>query len=107
MDPLAQSSTWLSSVNLKSPKVFKLPIKAYADFVITDSYFMNDAKFLWDFGLNLTLLSSIVEVYFPLAYSKEVRDALDLNQVNGAQRIRFTLNIHKFTPGKLKSLLFQ
>lgn len=99
--PLGQSSTWLASVNVKSPKLYKLPIKLYADVVFTDSQFLNEEAFLWDFGLNLSVFKGMVEVYFPLAYSKDIRETLELNQVEGAQRIRFTLNIHTFSPGKL------
>jgi hypothetical protein len=99
--PLGQSSTWLGSVNIKSPKLFKLPLKVYADVVFTDKQFLNTEAFLWDAGLNLSVLNSLIEVYFPLVYSKDIRDALELNQVEGAQRIRFTLNIHNFSPGKV------
>lgn len=104
--PLGQSTTWMASVNLKSPKFYKLPLKAYADVVFTDIQFLNKDAFLWDVGLNLSLMNSLLEVYFPLAFSQDIRDALELNQVQGAQRIRFTLNIHNFSPGKLlQSLL--
>ncbi len=98
--PLGQSSSWLASVNVKSPKLYKLPLKVFADLVFTDQYYLNNEPFLWDMGLNLSLLKGLIEVYFPLAYSQGIRDALELNQVMGAQRIRFTLNIHTFSPGK-------
>ncbi|HNU48980.1 MAG TPA: hypothetical protein PKM40_09090, partial [Bacteroidia bacterium] len=106
--PLGQSNTWLGAVNLKSPKLYKLPIKVYGDVVFTDAQFLNKDAFLWNAGLNLSILNSVIEVYFPLFYSKDIQDALELNQVTGAQRIRFTLNIHNFSPGKiLQSLLKQ
>jgi len=105
--PLGQSSTWLAGINLKTPNlidfpgVLRIPLKLYFDMVVTDKQFLKTDPYLWDLGLNLSLLNSLVEVYFPFAYSNDIREALDLNQVEGAQRIRFTLNIHNFSPGKL------
>lgn len=96
--PLGQSSQWLSSVNIKSPKIFKLPVKVFADAVVCDGRYLNKEKFMWDAGINIILLKDIVDVYLPLAYNKDVRQVLELNNIGFFNRIRFTLNIHKLVP---------
>lgn len=99
--PLGQSASWLASVNLKSPKFFKLPIKLYVDAVFTSKTYLAEDALLWDAGINLSLLNSIIDVYFPLLYSNDIRETLSLNGLSYWQSIRFTLNIHTFSPGKL------
>jgi len=42
------------------------------DFLLKD-------KFLWDAGVNITILRDIVEVYISFAYSNDIRQTLDLN----------------------------
>lgn len=93
-----RSSSWMASLNLKSPRLFILPVRVFADVMICDNKFLLNDKFLWDAGLNVTILKDIVEVYIPLAYSSDIRTTLDLNNISFANRIRFTLNIHKLVP---------
>ncbi|MDI1355702.1 MAG: M1 family metallopeptidase [bacterium] len=99
--PLGQSGEWQASVNVKSPKIFNLPIKVFADAVVCDGRALLNDKFLWDAGLNLTLWADMIEVYFPLVYCTDIRDALDLNKIEWYNRIRFTFNIHKLDPKRV------
>ena len=99
--PWGQSSTWQAAVNIKSPQFFSLPLRAYVDVVFNDAAFLGTDRYLWDAGINLSLWRDVIEVYFPLWYSKDIGNALELNNVSRANTIRFTVNIHKFTPGKL------
>jgi hypothetical protein len=105
--PLGQSSEWMIGLNLKSPAIWKFPVKLFADAVTCDGRSLQKEKILWDAGLNLVLWQDIIEIYLPVFYSDEIRKALDLNNVTGAQRIRFTFNIHKLDPKKnIQSGLF-
>ncbi|MCE3227942.1 MAG: hypothetical protein K0S32_2493 [Bacteroidetes bacterium] len=105
--PLGQTTEWIAAVNIKSPKLFILPVKVFADIGTTDGRAMLNDKYLWCAGLNITLWKDIIEVYVPLAYSSDIQNTLDLNQVDFWQRIRFTLNLHKFAPKDyLKNNLF-
>lgn len=96
--PLGQTSHWMSSVNIKSPKFFVLPVKLFADIVACDGRALINDKVLWDAGINFTVWRDVVEVYVPLAYSNDIKTTLDLNNINFFQRIRFTFNIHKLEP---------
>ena len=105
--PLGQTAEWLTSLNVKSPKLFILPVKVFADVVVCDGRSLLDDAFLWDAGLNIVLWNEIVEIYLPLAYSADIRKTLDLNGVDFYHSIRFTFNIHKLAPKKtLQNNLF-
>jgi len=94
----ARSYGWMASVNLKSPKIFILPIRVFFDAMACDKKFLQKENVLWDAGLNVSVFTGIVEVYIPLAYSTDIQKTLELNQINFVDRIRFTLNIHKLVP---------
>jgi hypothetical protein len=96
--PLGQSSRWLASFNIKSPRFFRIPIKAFADVVLCDRLALNKDKVLWDAGFNITLWQDVIEIYVPLIYNNDIRQTLELNNVNFAKQIRFTFNIHKLDP---------
>jgi hypothetical protein len=97
----ARSYGWMASVNLKSPKIFILPIRVFFDAMACDKKFLQKENVLWDAGLNVSVFTGIVEVYIPLAYSTDIQKTLELNQINFVDRIRFTLNIHKLVPKDL------
>lgn len=96
--PLAQSPYWLTSFNIKSPKIFKLPLKVFADIVACDGRSLNEDIVLWDAGINVALWKNVIDIYVPLLYSKDIKNTLDLNQVDFIHSIRFTFNIHKLDP---------
>lgn len=94
--PLGQSDTWMAALNLKSPKFYKLPVKLFADAVICDATFLNKDQVLYDFGVDICILKDIVEIYVPLAYSKDIKDTFVLNgKTSFLETVRFTLNINK------------
>lgn len=99
--PLGQTPNWLASINIKSPKIFILPLKVFADIVVCDGRALNKDPFLWDAGLNITVVKDIIDVYFPLVYSNDIKKTLELNNVSRANTIRFTINIHKLVPKNL------
>lgn len=89
------SAQWMAGINIKSPKLFILPVKLYADVVSCDARYLRNELFLWDAGINIVIFKDILDIYIPLAYSADIRETLDLNNVSFKNRIRFTLNIHK------------
>lgn len=97
--PLGQSSKWLVAVNIKSPKVGKLPFKLFFDIGTSEfnESLYND-KFLYDFGLNISLWKNICDIYIPFTYSNDIKKALELNNKSFFDTIRFTLNLHNINP---------
>ncbi len=104
--PLGQSATWQAAINIKSPKLFTLPLKVFADAVFCDKAYLSTDPFLWDVGINVTIIKDIIEVYIPIWYCSDIKSALELNKVEKVNTIRFTLNIHKFAPSKAFQNIF-
>ncbi|MEJ7626075.1 MAG: M1 family metallopeptidase [Ferruginibacter sp.] len=75
-----RSDDWLSAVNFTSsiPKtIFPLPLKIFADIGTYAEAWDKDAptgKFVYDAGVQLSLLKNIINIYIPLVYSKVYRD---------------------------------
>jgi hypothetical protein len=106
--PLGQSDTWLVSLNIKSPKFFKLPVKLFADVVTCDGAALLNEKVLYCAGFEICLWKDIFEIYVPLMYNKDIANTLKLNnKTTFFETIRFTLNINKISPREMitKSLL--
>jgi hypothetical protein len=99
--PLGQTPEWMTSVNIKSPKILRF-IKIFGDVVVCDGRSLLNDRVLWDAGINLVFWDEIIEVYLPLAYNKDIKNTLALNKVSFPNTIRFTFNIHKLA---LKSIL--
>jgi len=96
--PLGQTTEWLASINLKSPRIFILPVRVYLDAGVCDGRALLTDKFLYSAGINITVMKDIVDIYIPFAYSSDIQKTLELNNVDFWQRIRFTFNIHKLAP---------
>jgi hypothetical protein len=114
-----RTDNWLASINLVSDipdrinplqtLPFKLPIKLFADIgTYADVWKKNsgETKFLFDAGLQLTLLKGVVEVYLPLFYSKVFSDySLQLNgKKRTTKNISFGINLNKLS---IKNLIPQ
>ena len=100
--PLGQSDTWLVALNVKSPKIFKLPIKLFADVVTCDANALLQEKILYDAGFEICIWKDIFEIYVPLIYNKDIANTLKLNgKTTFFETIRFTFNLNKINPKEL------
>jgi hypothetical protein len=99
--PLGQSTTYLVAANIKSPSIWKLPLKVFADIGTAEKASLNKEMILWDAGINFTLAKDVVDVYLPLLYSNDIKETLTLNNVSFMNTIRFTFNIHKLKPKEM------
>ena len=96
--PLTNSTQWMAAFGVKSPawKMFRL----YADAVVKGNKYGSSSVY-YDGGVNISFSKEILEVYFPLVCSKAISDNLKANGISWAERIRFTMNIHKLAPSRL------
>ncbi len=97
--PLGQSSKWLVALNIKSPKIGKLPLKLFLD--IGTSEFKESLykdKFLYNFGIDICIWKNIFEIYVPITYSHDIKTVLETNNKGFFDTIRFTLNLHNINP---------
>jgi hypothetical protein len=86
-DKIGKTDDWLAAANFTttipnainplSVLPFKLPIKAFFDIgTYSDAWKKNatTGRFIYDAGLQLSLFRNVVNIYFPILYSKVYRD---------------------------------
>lgn len=97
--PLGQTSKWLVALNIKSPKVGKLPLKLFVDIGASEfnESLLKD-RILYNAGFDVCIWKDIFEIYIPVAYSNDIKKALEVNDKGFFDTIRFTLNLHKINP---------
>jgi hypothetical protein len=95
---LGNSTSWMSSINVKSPAWGAIPLRLFADVTYSDKFILSKQKVLWDAGVNFFLAQDVLEIYFPLAYSSSIAEGLKATNIYGIEKIRFTFNIHKLVP---------
>lgn len=126
--PLGRSGDWLASLNLKVSLPGKIPFSLFADFATfaadgRQPTYAGDPtppqRMLYDAGIYIPLLKDIVEIYFPILVSRDIKDVFYLNNTDlkaptpdkndpdkfkrMARMIRFTFNIQRMNPFELVS----
>jgi hypothetical protein len=101
--PNGQSDKWLGAVNINLPSPFKNKllrhIKAYGDFGIEATTGQSGAEFMYDAGLQVSIFrSGICDIYFPLVFSKNIKDYYSANGLKYGDMIRFTFNLKPLNP---------
>lgn len=120
--PFGAYKDWILTVNLSGNLPGPLGfLKAYADIGTTaglkkdlrTAYGLSQSL-SYNAGIQLTLIPQVIEVYFPLLLSEEIRryeefrtpefkDSMSLKRLG--ERIRFVLDLNRLRPGKLRSSL--
>lgn len=107
-----RSDNWLTAVNFASsiPKaIFPLPLKVFADIgTYAEAWGKNAStgKFVYDGGIQISLLKNVINLYVPLIYSKAYRDYFK-SYVSGQKfrkNISFSIDIQNLN---LKTLIPQ
>jgi hypothetical protein len=117
---IGKTDNWLSAVNFTTdiPKKinplsilpFRLPVKVFADIgTYAESWQKNPptSRFLFDAGLQLSLLHETVNIYFPILYSKEYRDYFKstLGEKHFWKTVSFSIDIQNFSLRKINKNL--
>ena len=112
---VGQSNNWLVSCNIKTPKIFKLPLLFYADigtcasdglggpftFVNHNSIYQQGNQYLfYDAGIDIVVARDIFEIFVPLTISHNIQSNNTLSGIsnNMFQQVRFVLNLNKVNP---------
>lgn len=97
---LGQSAQWLVAANIKSPKLFKLPLLIYADIGTSaeDGFAPGMQRLMYNAGLDLVVFRDIFEIYVPLITSKNIQDNNKLNGIDFIHQVRFTFNLNRANP---------
>ena len=112
-DPLGQTDDWLAAVNLTTDLPeglnpfavlpFRLPVRVFADFGTYGELWSENptaGRFLYDAGVQVSVLKEAVTIYLPLVYSKVYGDYYkSIGDMGGfAQRIRFSISLANLLP---------
>lgn len=90
----------LLSLNAEMDLPIKLPLSIYAGIARGVN---NNTKgtTVWVVGANVPLIRNIFEVYLPIAYSKNVMNEIDSQQLKFSETIMFQLNLNMANPFEL------
>ena len=119
---VGKSDDWLAAVNLKTsiPKNInplqvlpvKIPFKVFLDIGTYSEAWQKDAatgRFIYDGGIQLSLLNELINIYIPIIYSKVYRDYFKstITEKRFWKNISFSINIQKFNQLKInRQLIF-
>lgn len=97
---LGQTANWLVALNIKSPRLFKLPLLFYADVgtCAEDGFAPGQETFMYNAGLDIVLGRDFCEIFVPLVLSKNMQDNNLLNGIDFIHQVRFTFNLHRANP---------
>ncbi|MCX6180773.1 MAG: M1 family metallopeptidase [Bacteroidetes bacterium] len=112
-----RGKNWMAAINF----TYDLPIPAgpngpskptylfalFADLGTSDGVLNNGASFYYDSGIQLTLLKDVIEIYFPIFMSDQLKNSYETSafSFNYFQKIRFLLNFNNMNLlKKLKDL---
>ncbi len=111
-----RSDNWLASMNLTSTLPdrlnplsilpVKIPLKVFLDMGTSANAWVKNyggTKFLYNAGLQLSLFNNLIEIYYPLMYSKEFGDySLQMWQKKtSSKNISFAINLNGISLRKL------
>ncbi len=115
---IGKTDDWLVAVNLTTtiPKniiplellPLKIPVKFFLDIgTYAEAWQKNSStgRFLYDAGLQVSLIKNVLNVYFPLAYSKVYNDYFKstITEKKFVKNISFSIDIQQLTVRKLFS----
>ena len=100
-----KSDDWVTSINVSTslPSAIlpiNLPIKFFLDFGTASGNWKSSyegARFMYVGGIQLSILKSLVNIYAPLIYSKDIKDNLSsVSELNTfGKRLTFSFDIHR------------
>lgn len=99
------SDKWLSSVNVKIDLPFPFPVRLFADagtYYNAKNAFPGSQSLIYDGGVSAFLIRNVLEVYFPLFVSSDIKQYNDLNEISWKDRIRFVINFNALNPFEVR-----
>jgi len=96
---------YMLAANFKaSLPIKKIPLKLYADLGLPYTDIADgglwDGKLFFDGGVALTPASDIIEIYWSLVSSKNIKDVYEANGIKWYERVTFLINFNALNPVK-------
>jgi hypothetical protein len=102
-----QSNSWLAAMNFKTNIPTRLPVKLFADigWFGTRTTIPGGKSLMYDYGLELTIISNVFSIYIPVGFSQDIQDYYNAQPgepySNWYDRIRYEIRFEKLNPLKL------
>ncbi len=97
--PFGTSEQWLASLNLNIPLPLPVPVSIFADAATYAGAGEGLSEtVIAEAGFTLAPLRGILEIYFPVIMSRDIRQAFVESGDNYFQRITFMINFNKLDP---------
>ena len=113
IDKIGKTDDWLVAANFSSTLLPKLPVKIFADLGTYADAWQNNSgldHFLFEAGLQLSILKETVNIYLPLLYSTELKSYIQsyLPKKNRMLKtVSFSIDIANFSLRKIdRNLVF-
>ena len=94
---------WMIGMNASTTLPGLIPFRLFASAGTFDGADNNGqyGKVSWEIGVDLPVIKDIFVVSFPIAYSKDIQYAIEDQELNKSDLIRFELHINELNPMKL------
>lgn len=111
LTPIGQTDRWLLAANLKASLPGPIPVKPFFDMAVFRQVTTNgitgeqlkSIHFSYSGGVMVSVVNDVLEVFFPLFHSKDIRDYLAFNgTAQFWNNIRFRVNLLELNPRRIR-----
>ncbi len=94
------SSDWLLALNLKSSIPGRLPIRFFVDLgtFAKAADILGGDEFMYDAGVELSVIPDVLNIYFPVFMSAQIKKEQEINKKTYFESVRFELNFNRLNP---------
>ncbi len=96
-----KAEKWITGLNASTTLPGLIPFKLYANvgtFDNTELSFIGFKGISWELGVEFPVIKNVLTIYFPFAYSKDIQYAIDSQNLNFGNTIRFELHLQNLNP---------
>lgn len=91
---------WMFGFNVNTTLPGLLPFRIFANTGVFDNSDNRGeyGKISWEIGVDLPIIKDIFVIYFPFAYSKDLKDAVERQKLDAGDLIRFEIHFNMLNP---------
>ena len=96
-----KAEKWITGFNASTTLPGLIPFKLYANVGTFDNAklsFIDFSGITWELGVEFPVIKNVLTIYFPFAYSKDIKYAIDSQNLNFGNTIRFELHLQNLNP---------
>lgn len=94
------SEKWMFGFNVNTTLPGLLPFRLFTNIGVFDNSDNRGVygKISWEIGVDLPVIKDIFVIYFPFAYSQDLKDVVEKQKLHAGNLIRFELYFNKLNP---------